>query len=113
MQIAEELGLPIESINQTAAYFLPKIPRFREHLLLLHRGKKTTIFRPDVYLYIHLKLARLSETDLKDCEVYLKSAKKRLETVNHAQIEKLLLSFEKSAIAPQKERIKKLLCETT
>ena len=37
MQIAEDLGLPIESINQASAYFISKISGFEKSLVLLHQ----------------------------------------------------------------------------
>jgi hypothetical protein len=109
MEIAGELDLPVDSINQAAAFFLLKIPHFKDHLIPLHRGKKAVIFRPDVELYIRLKAARMKETDLDDCLAYLKGAKTRNEKVDLVQIEKLLISLEKKAAPAQKERLKDLL----
>jgi len=35
----------------------------------LHRGSRSTIYRPDATLMLQLKLRRLSERDLQDCEL--------------------------------------------
>lgn len=72
MKIAEELGLPVESINQVAAYFLMKLQPFDDHLISLHRGRGAEIFRPDLYLYLMLKIGRLAPSDLTDCLALLK-----------------------------------------
>jgi hypothetical protein len=67
MQLAAEASLPIEAVNSTADYFVRRIDGWREHLVVLHRGARATIFRPDVTLFVLLKLGRLSEVDLDDC----------------------------------------------
>jgi hypothetical protein len=67
MEIAETLKLPVESINQAGAFFLSKIDHIEENLILLEESKKCKIFRPNIYLFIKLKIERLSSTDLEDC----------------------------------------------
>jgi hypothetical protein len=87
MKIAEELGLPVESINQAAAYFLMKLRPFDDHLLPLHRGKRAEILRPDLFLFLMLKIGRLSATDLTDClELLRKEAP--LGRVDQKKVEK-------------------------
>src|SRR5690349_9076680 len=56
MKVAEEIGLPVEAINSAADFFLKKIPKYEEHLILLFERKGFRVFRPDVYLYVQLKL---------------------------------------------------------
>src|ERR1039457_2214833 len=51
MEIAENLDLGVESINQAAAYFLKKCGYKKEDLISLHKGKKAHIYRPSVQLY--------------------------------------------------------------
>jgi hypothetical protein len=34
MEVAEQLGLPVETINQAGSYFLSKIDDVQEHLVL-------------------------------------------------------------------------------
>jgi hypothetical protein len=72
MNIAQELKLPIESINQAGAYYLSKIENVNEHLVILRQSKKCKIYRPDAYLFIRLKIERFSETDLSDCLTFIK-----------------------------------------
>jgi hypothetical protein len=67
MDIAQSLGLPVETINQAGSYFLSKIPDANENLILFKQGKSCKIYRPNLYLFIKLKVARLSESDLEDC----------------------------------------------
>ena len=71
MEIAESLGMPVETINQAGAYFLSKIDDVRDHLILLEESKKCKIYHPDSYLFLKLKIARLSESDLEDCIAFI------------------------------------------
>jgi hypothetical protein len=93
MGIAEQLGLPVESINQAGAYFLSKITDVQEHLVEIKKTKSCTIYRPDVYLFVKLKLGRFTQTDLEDCLVMIRhheeefqSAKKELLKLVKAKI---------------------------
>lgn len=61
MEIASEAGLPIETLNQAAGYFVLKIPELRDHLRLWFSGKQGKLFEPDLYLYVRLKVGRFSE----------------------------------------------------
>ena len=70
MSLAESLGLPVESVNQAAAFFLKKIGYTKADLIVLEQGPSATIYRPSLSLYWRLKMRRLSETDLQDCEHY-------------------------------------------
>jgi len=110
MGIAEQLKLPVETINQTGAYFLKKIPDYKERLILMKQGKQASIFRPELDLYIELKANRLTETDLQDCFSYLKFCKKKKEKFDS----KKTISFLKKRIRSEKNiektnRLKALL----
>ncbi len=72
MELAESLGLAVESVNQAAAFFLKKTGYMLEDLLVLHKGKQATIFRPSLALYWKLKAGRLTESDFEDCRHYLR-----------------------------------------
>ena len=102
MGIAEELGLPIESINQAAAYFLYKIDSFQSHLIVLHRGKKSTFYRPDIHLFFQLKLSRFSESDLRDCIVYLEFTKRSKEPFAPENLLKLVKKEKKKTTHTEK-----------
>ncbi len=82
MELAEQQGLPAESINQAAAYFLEKIPHYRKSLVLLQEGKKGKIFRPNATLYLLLKIKRMSESDFSDCIHWLKWMRKQKEKLD-------------------------------
>jgi hypothetical protein len=71
MTISESLGLPVETVNQAASFFLKKVGYSKKDLIILERGKSAVIYRPSAELYLRLKVGRLSETDLLDCELYL------------------------------------------
>ena len=77
MNIVAELGLPVETINQAGAYYLTKIEGYDQHLCRLHKGKKATIYTPDLYLFLKLKLARFTESDYIDCLEYIDYSKKQ------------------------------------
>lgn len=104
MEIAEELKLPIESINQAGAYYLSKIEDVADHLVLLQESKKCKIYRPDAYLFIKLKIERLSETDLADCIQFIKKNEKEY-LLHKKEISKILLKKSKSANNEVKERL--------
>ena len=107
MEIAEELKLPVESINQAGAYYLAKIENVLDHLVLLKESKKCKIYRPDAFLFLNLKIERLSETDLEDCVQFLK--KHRQEYAAHQkQISKIILQRSKAASPEIKERLIRL-----
>ena len=67
LKLSESLGLPVEMINQAGALFLDRIESLEEDLIPLRKTKKCTIYRPDLALYLELKLARLTESDQNDC----------------------------------------------
>jgi hypothetical protein len=81
MEIAEELGLPVEAINQAGAYFLHRVDGWRESLVKVRVGKSGTILRPDATLFVLLKIDRLTESDLADCTAMLDAARRLGETV--------------------------------
>lgn len=90
MELAEKLGLAIETINQAASYFLEKIPNYKDSLVLLHSGKKGKIYRPNATLYLLLKIRRLSESDLQDCLHWLKWVKKMGESLDLMRLQKAI-----------------------
>ena len=93
MEIAESLGLPVEAINQAGEYFLSKVDGYQDHLVLYAESKKCKIYRPDAFLFLKLKLARASETDLSDCMAFLKHNEEEAKA-----LKKELLKLIKTAI---------------
>ena len=86
MEIAEELGLGAEAVNQAGAHFLRLVPDWREHLVEIHRGAGATLHLPDATLFLLLKLRRLSESDLDDCRAMLERVRERREPFDPARI---------------------------
>lgn len=107
-EIAESLGLPVESINQAGEYFLSKIPDYKDHLILIDESKKCKLFRPDTYLFLKLKLARMSETDLLDCIAFVKFTKKEVNLFQK-ETERLVKDSLKKAPADKKDKILKII----
>ena len=67
MELADSLGLPVESMNSAADFFVQRIPDWRKELVLFRSGPKARVFRPSTTLFILLKIRRLDERDLEDC----------------------------------------------
>jgi len=86
MDIALELGLPIEVVNQAGAWFLHRIEGWRRNVVPVHRGPRATVHRPDATLFVLLKIGRLSESDLDDCLAMLERARERAEPVDAPRI---------------------------
>ncbi len=107
MEIAESLGLPVEAINQAGEYFLSKVDGFQDHLILFAESRKCKIYRPDAYLFLKLKLARSSETDLRDCMAFLRHNQEEARTFKK-EISKLLKQFMKSAPAEKQKLLLEL-----
>ncbi len=106
MELAEKLGLPVETINQAGSYFLNKIPDFQKHLVVLHRGTHATFYRPDLYLFVQLKIQRMSESDLQDCIEMIKFEK---GFRNFESLKKLLSAqIRRSSSAEKIKRLEKL-----
>ena len=84
MEIAEELGLPVESINQAGAFFLRRIEGWAKDIVVIHRGRTATFHVPNATLFLLLKLGRLTESDLSDCLQIIEHARARNEPI-HAE----------------------------
>jgi hypothetical protein len=90
MKIVEDLGLPVEAINGAAEYFLLKQADFLNELVLLQSGKKGRILRPNTFLYLRLKMQRMTESDLMDCQALLRLEKNSLTEAQHSTLQRLL-----------------------
>lgn len=104
MEIAERLGLPVEAINQAGAYFLRKIDGWETMLEILRKGKKAIVYRPDVTLFILLKLQRLTESDLSDCLEFLRFAAKQNEPLDLERVGEAIEGLLQGGISRGKER---------
>ncbi len=72
MTIAEKIGLAPEAINQAGAFFLNRIPNWKDNLVPIIKKKDFSLSRPNSFLFLQLKIARLSESDFGDCINMLK-----------------------------------------
>lgn len=109
MDIAQELEMPIESINQTGAYFLRKIKNWQTRLVLIGESKKVRIYRPNGTLFLQLKISRLSPSDLEDCLQMLLFCQKTKEKIETEFLSKIIKTQIESKIEPEKlSRLKNL-----
>ena len=67
MDLALELGLPLEAVNSAADFFVRRIEGWEKELEVLHAGKRSVVYRPTATLLVLLKAGRLSARDLEDC----------------------------------------------
>ena len=108
MQIAEDIGLPPEAVNPAASFFLHKISDWRENLVLVSKGSKAKIYRPNGTLFLLLKISRLSESDLADCLEMLKYCKKNKEAIDLSRLQKALTVEIQKCESSDPEKVKRL-----
>ncbi len=101
MKLAEEFQLPIETINQSGAFFLNEIENWQGRCELFHKGKIGKVYIPNIDLYIELKSSRMSESDLSDCTNYLSWCFKN--KIKYDQ-ENLVHILRKKGLAANKEK---------
>lgn len=101
MQLAEHLGLSVESINQSASFFLNKVGYKKRDLLVLHKGQSAIIYRPSVELYWKLKIERLSSADALDCQHYLHYCLGQKDRVNFKELSMILRTAQKREQTPE------------
>lgn len=112
MDVAAEIGLPVEAINQAASYFLYKIPDWQNSLVLVQAGKLGRILRPNTSLFIKLKLARLTPSDLDDCLAMLHYAKQQQEQIDAKSLQKLIkITMKTETNGEKKQRMQLLSAE--
>jgi hypothetical protein len=109
MKLAESLGSPIESVNQAAAHFLDKTGYSRKDLIELSRGKTAVLFRPSVRLYWKLKIPRLTESDLSDCQHYFRFCRGNGDDINGEELRDLVRTELARKPPPEKSRRLKAL----
>lgn len=105
MEIAESLGLPIETMNGAADWYVHKIADWRTHVVEFRRGPKGTVFRPDATLFLLLKLQRLDERDLEDCRAIVAYG----EPFDRARIRATLAALPEAPSATGRQRRAELL----
>lgn len=107
MEIAESLGMPIESVNQSAAFFLHRIAGWQDKLLLIRHQGSCRILMPNTELFFQLKIQRSNEADIVDLKAVWRLEKSK------AQIKHLVLEICENALlkkeVPAHQRILKLI----
>ncbi len=111
MSIAEQLGLPVETINQAGAYFLHRIDGWQNEIILLHRGESASIHRPGATLFILLKIGRMTESDLADCIEFLRYAEEVGDPIDSVRLDKVIRAAIRDAKTsePKRDRLRTLL----
>jgi hypothetical protein len=116
MELADAMGLPVETVNGAAAFFVRKAGYKRSDLLPLRKSPHAVIYRPSVRLYWKLKASRLTESDLLDCQHYYNYSLTQGDTINIRDLNAILNSAgkNKSNSAEKSDRIRALraLCKT-
>ncbi len=109
MDLADRLGLSIESINQAAAFFLKQTEYKKSDLLILRKGRRAVIYRPSFELYLKLKSERLTEADILDLQHYFNFCLGRGDVVHEDKCEKWVTGLmKKEKIPERRERLKSL-----
>lgn len=109
MDLAVALHLPIEAVNPAADYFVRKIPGWDHMVEPLCRGSRATVFRPTPTLFVLLKMHRLSESDLDDCELLFRRASEHRWAIDAARLKIEALSWTSTNDAFLQARRQKLL----
>jgi hypothetical protein len=109
MNLALEASLPLEAVNSAADFFVRRIDGWREHLVLLHRGSRANIYRPDPTLFLLLKIGRLSEVDLGDCLALIDHCASSGETLDAAHVRDTIENLPASDDPNVRERRTRLL----
>lgn len=112
MKIAEKIGLAPEAINQAGAYFLQKIPNWKDKRILLSERKGVRLFRPNATLFIELKIGRLSQIDYDDCLAMINFAQKNGEAIDRSYLSRTIKKELRNAeSAEKKSRLNELLSQ--
>lgn len=74
-RLCERLGLGPEAINPAGEFFLKSIPNWQDQLVKLAESGETKIYRPSFALFIKLKLARGTESDVADLLAFIEVSK--------------------------------------
>ena len=90
METAEALDLAPEAINAAGAYFVSKLKISEADCTLLAAAKGVRLFRPGATAYLLLKLPRFSESDLADCQRWIKRCRKEGEVIARGPVARAL-----------------------
>jgi hypothetical protein len=76
MEFAATFDLSIEAVNSAADFFVRRIAGWEQEIELFRSGSRGRIYRPTPTLFILLKIGRLSDQDLADCQAAIAKARK-------------------------------------
>lgn len=102
IEVCVRAGVPPETVNSAADYYLRKIPDWQMHTAPLFTGTRGRILRPTTTLFLLLKLSRLTETDLEDCRVWLAHSER--EPVDEARVLAALTALPETTDSALRER---------
>lgn len=112
MDLADELGLPIESVNSAADFFVRRIDGWDEMIEVLRAGPRATVYRPTTTLFVLLKLGRLTDRDLADCELAIASARAAGTPIDEGRLVSAIAALprtEDAGLAARRDRLLGLL----
>jgi hypothetical protein len=104
LELAAELGLPVEALNSAADYFVRRIDGWEAEIEPFKDGARGRVFRPTPTLFVLLKAARLSEQDLSDCAAAVARARAEGLRLDVARLKAALAALPPSGDANQGER---------
>lgn len=109
VKIAEKLKLPISAVNQAGGFFIRQIRGWEKRLILVAESKTCRLYRPNGTLYLQLKIARMSESDLQDCLQMIRYCRQHKEDLDLKLLRKdLRAAIGKAPSAPLKTRLEDL-----
>ncbi|MHB1846606.1 MAG: hypothetical protein ACYCWW_17435 [Deltaproteobacteria bacterium] len=109
--LAWDLGLPVETLNSAADFFVARLDGWREQIEPFRRGAKGTVFRPSPELFLRLKLSRLSEQDLEDCLATLDLVRSESRPLDRERLLKALDELAPTGDAELERRRRELRAE--
>lgn len=93
LDFAYRRGLPVESVNSAADFFVHRIPGWQEQLEEWMRTPHCTIYRPTPTLFLLLKIGRLSQQDLEDCLLLLDHCRGKGLAIDGQRVETALAAL--------------------
>lgn len=101
MNLAVDLGLPIEAVNSAADFFVQRIAGWREEIVVFRTGARGRVFRPTATLFLLLKVPRLSASDLADCLDVIAEA--RAATTERLDVRRVVRALDALPASPDHE----------
>lgn len=112
MEVADSEGLPVETVNSAADYYVRRVSDWNRDLVEIRRGTSATIYRPTATVYVLLKLRRLSEQDLDDCRALLAWCETHSEALDRNRIRQAIRDLpttDDEPLAARRQQLAELL----